>query len=239
MIRGKKYFTAASIVAMSLMFVSLAFGFVEDGYHYYSGSYSYYYGYRIGGYSDWRSYAEYCGEWYWPLVAATVVYITLGIIAVALYKRRLVGINIANLILTVAMYVWATFVGIDALYYGNDAFGAILLSTCVGVAFPLHLAADIVALTTQKDKKMSMQPPYPYQVPMYAAPVYPYQPPVYVAPAAPVTTAPVVPAPAAPVVSPVSNEADETLKQLKALRDAGVLTEEEYNEKRQQYVKEI
>ena len=47
-------------------------------------------------------------------------------------------------------------------------------------------------------------------------------------------------APQAVSVEPsVNTDAIEMLKQLKALYDAGALTEEEYNAKRQQYVSKI
>ena len=68
MIRSKKFFTAGSIVAISLMFVTLMCGFIDDGYHYSSG-YSTYSGSSHNGYAYYTSWADYWGEYYWPLFA--------------------------------------------------------------------------------------------------------------------------------------------------------------------------
>ena len=193
MVRGKKIFTVGSIISMALMVISLMFGFAEDIYRYRAGSYSYYYGYS-SGYSYYVSFADYYGEWYWPLFATVVVYVVFGILAMALYNKRVKAICVLSFIWTIIAYSLATIVAIIALGYGSDAFGSLLLSAAVGVAFPFHFAVGIVSLSAKKVEK----PVYEQPVPMYAVP----QPPVYAVPQAPVYAVPQAPVYVAPPVAP-------------------------------------
>ena len=202
MIRSKKFFAVGSIVSMAIMFVTLMLGFVEDGYYY-----SYYYSYSY-------SFAERAGAFYWPMFALATSYIAFGIVAVALYNKRIKAINIINLILTSVVYMFGMAVAFVAIDCGNVLFSIFMLAGAVSIAFPFHLVVDIFALIAQRYKIVQTQPTYTYQEPAYAAP-------------------------AAPAASFANNDAIETLKQLKELYEAGVLTEEEYKAKRQQYVSKI
>lgn len=198
---------------MAIMFVSLMFGFIEDAHHYSSGSYSYYYGYSKG-YSYYTSFADYNSEIYWPLFALTIAYIAFGIVAIALYNKRIKAINIVNLILTSVVYMFAMIAAFIAIDYGNAVFAIFMLACAVGIAFPFHLVVEIFALIAQKHKST--------EKPLFDTP----QEPIRVTQEA--QTEPTA-----------NNDAIEMLKQLKVLYDAGALTEEEYNAKRAQYVSKI
>ena len=197
MVLGKKFFTVGSIVSMVIMFVTLMLGFVEDGY--------YTSGYWYKSY-HWYSFADRCSEWYWPFFAVVILYIAFAIVAIAFYKKRIKAINTINLISTILVYVFAIVVAMFALELGCDTFGTVLFSAAVGVAFPFHLAANIVALATQKFKKVEE----------------------------PDCVTPVV-----PEMTSANNTVMDALKELKELYDLGILTKEEYDEKRQQYVSRI
>lgn len=166
-------------------------------------------------YSYWNSFEENAEEIYWPFFILSIAYISFGIVAVVLYNKRIKAINIINLILTSVVYIFAATVGVLSIAFQNIVFGISLLGAAVCIAFPFHLIVDIFALVAQKYKNTQPKPNYVRQEPVYAAPVAP----------APTTSA--------------DNDAIEMLRQLKALYDSGVLTEEEYNAKRQQYVNKI
>lgn len=208
MIRSKKFYATGSIVSISIMFLSLMLGFVEDGHHSY---YSYWYSYSDTYYT---SFADEGGTGYWLLFFLASVYIALSIVAIALYNKRIKAINIVNIVLTPIVYSYAMIEALVAIDYGNDVFGWCMLLLAVGVAFPFHLVVEIFALVAQKYKAPANRPFYVTQQPVYA--------------------------PQAMPVNPAANtDAIEMLKRLKALYDAGALTEEEYNEKRQQYINQI
>lgn len=217
MIRSKKFFTIGSIVSIVIMFASLMFGFIADGYHHSPGYYTYnYYGsYRyptyVSGHTYWTSFADYYAELFWPLFATVIVYVIFSIVAVALYRKRVLAINIINIVLTNSVYIFAAIVSIVALDCNNITFGLILLIAAVGVAYPLHLFVEVLALIGQKYKRVQSEPDEGTQQPAS------------------------IESPAAPT----NNDAIETLKKLKELYDAGILTEDEYSAKRQQYVNSI
>lgn len=228
MVRGKGIFTAGTIVSMVIMFISLMCGFAEDGYDsYYTYSHSYYpyYSYDRQYHSRWYSFADEFGELFGLLFALVLVYIVFSIIAMSLYKKSVTAIKVIHLIITIVTYSFAAIVFAAAADEGHDVFAPVLLFGALCTAFPFQLVVNIVGLSAKKEPEAPVQPVYAYQPPVYA-----YQPPVYAAP-------PVAPAPQA--VPAPSNDTVEMLKQLKDLRDAGVLTEEEYNAKRQQYVNQI
>ena len=208
MIRSKKFFTIGSIVSMALMFLTLMFGFIEDAYHYSSGSYWY----SSGHY--WTSFADYVGEVYWPLFAFAMIYIAFGIVAIALYNKRIKAINIVNLILTNVVYMYGMIAAFVAIDYENVTFAIFMLLAGVCVAYPFHLVVEIFALIAQRYKVIDNQLSNVPQHPICATQV-------------------------ASAESTVNQNAIEMLKQLKALYDADVLTEEEYKAKRQQYVSKI
>lgn len=200
MVRGKKFFTISSIIAMSIMFVTLMCGFVEDGYY----SYSYYY-------TRYYSFANYYDAWmFWTLFGLVFSYIGLGVVAMILYKKAIKAINLVNFIFTLVTYSFALLVSIFAIIDENLTFALMLLCVAIPVAFPLHLIAEILAMSFQKKNRQDQQAMQP--VASFAAP--------QAAPAA-------------------SGNAIAMLKQLKELYDAGVLSEDEYNEKKQQYVEMI
>ena len=201
MIRGKVFFTVVSTLSMALMLMSLLSGFIVDGYH---GYYSPYY----------FSFAEWDPEFYWPLFCLAIIYIAFGIVAVTLYNKRIKAINIINLVLTVSVYIFAVVVSTIAFDKAHDVFAIIMFVIAFGIAFPLHLVAEIFALIAQKYKTPKAAPSYAYQVP-------------------------VAPTPVATPEKADSNSAIEMLRQLKNLFDDGLLTEEEYNEKRKEYVSRI
>ena len=200
MVRGKKFFTIGSIIAMALMLFSLMFGFTEDGYDYYYSRYSGYHYY-------YHSFAQYDPTFYWIFFSVIMTYIALGVVAIVLYNKGIKAINIVNLIWTASVYTFVSVVAIYAFEFGNATFGYMLLFVAVSTAFPLHLVAEILALVLPK-KKVAVQ---------VAQPV-------------------VVSAPQTPVAS---DNAIAMLKKLKELYDAGILSEEEYNAKKQQYVDKI
>ena len=140
MVRGKNIFTVGSIVSMAIMLVTLMLGYVEDCYYEY---------YRYG-----FSFLVQCWEWYLVFLVAVILYIACGVAATALYKERIKAINIINLISTIVVYLFAMVVANVAIEYENLTFGLSLLFAAFGIAFPLHLAVDIVALATQKFKKV-------------------------------------------------------------------------------------
>ena len=192
MVHGKKFFMVGSILAMSLMFVSLMFGFTVDGY-----SYDYYYSY-------YYSFSQYYPTIYWMFFFVVTSYIALGVVAIALYNKGIKAINVVNLAWTIFVYVFALVVSICAIDSENAVLALILLLVTIPVGFPFHLIAEILAMALPK-KKATVQ---------VAQPV-------------------VVSAPQTPVAN---SNAIAMLKQLKELYDAGILTEEEYNAKKQQYV---
>lgn len=191
MVHGKKFFMVGSILAMSLMFVSLMFGFIEDGY-------SYYYGW-------FYSFEQYNYDLYWTFFTAVIAYIAFGIVAIALYNKGIKAINIVNLSWTACVYIFAFIVSIVAMIDENLTFSLILLLVTIPVGLPFHLIAEILALAFPK-KKVEQK-----QEAQHVASV--------------VSQAPMV-----------NSNAIAMLKQLKELYDAGILTEEEYNAKKQQYV---
>ena len=136
MVRGQKFFTTGSIVSMAIMFVTLMLGFVEENY------------------GKHRSFAECYELWYWRFFISVILYISFGIVAIALYKKRIKAINIVNLILTFGIYTFATFAYIAATNDFCDIFSSFLLFAALGIAFPLHFAVNIVSLTTQRFKKV-------------------------------------------------------------------------------------
>jgi len=222
MIRSKKFYTIGSIVSMAIMFTALLIGFFPDSYH--SGSY---YGYSYGYYI---SFAEYGITAYSLLCASVIIYISFGIVAVALYNKRIAAINIINLILTSLTYMYAMIISFVAIECDNVIFAVFMLFGAVAIAFPFHLVVEIFALIAQKYKNAPQQ-----QQPAYAPQQQPYVPQqqqVY-------AQQPVYAASSAPKAVSVNNDAINALKQLKDLYDAGVITEEEYNAKRQQYVSKI
>lgn len=192
MVHGKKFFMVGSILAMSLMFVSLMFGFIEDGYYYSSYGSRYY------------SFVQFDEGLYWYFFTAVIAYIAFGVVAIALYNKGIKAINIVNLSWTACVYMFAFIVSIVAIIYENFTFALILLLVTIPVGLPFHLIAEILAMALPK-KKATVQ---------VAQPV-------------------VVAAPQTPVAN---SNAIAMLKQLKELYDAGILTEEEYNAKKQQYV---
>ena len=199
MIRSKGFFTVVSTLSMALMLMSLLSGFIVDGYQGYY--YPYYY-----------PLAE--GEFYWPLIGAAIMYVAFGIVAIALYNKRIKAINIINLVLTAYVYIFAVVFSAIALDDGHYVFAVIMFSFAIDIAFPLHLVAEIFALIAQKYKTGKTAISYTYQ-------------------------APVSPTPVATPKKADSNSAIEMLRQLKNLFDDGLLTEEEYNEKRKEYVSRI
>ena len=221
--RSRKLFTAGSIVSMSLMFISLMFGFTEDAYH------SYYYSYWYKGYSYYTSFADYVGDIYWPLFTLAMIYIVFNIVAIALYHKRVKAINIVNLILANVVYIYGFIAGCAALAYENTTFAIFMLGVAFCIAYPFQLVVDILALVGHRFKNAPAAQAPAYQAPAYQAPAY----------QAPAYQAPVYAAPAAPTAAADNGDAIETLKQLKELYDAGVLTEAEYNAKRQQYISKI
>ena len=160
------------------------------------------------------SFAELLPEFYWPLFGVAIMYIALGIVAVTLYNKRIKAINIINLAFTASLYMFAVYISSLANYTGCKVFTTSMSSIAIGIAFPLHLVVEIFALISQEYKTDKTAISYTYQ-------------------------APVSPAPVATPKKVDSNSAIEMLNQLKKLFDNGLLTEEEYNEKRKEYVSQI
>ena len=142
------------------------------------------------------------------------MYIAFVIVAIALYNKRIKAINIINLVFTVSVDIFAIVVSAIAIDKGYEVFATIMFSLAIGIALPFHLVVEILALIAQKYKTPKAAPSYAYQVP-------------------------VAPTPVATPKKVDSNSAIEMLRQLKNLFDDGLLTEEEYNEKRKEYASRI
>ena len=145
MVRGKKIFTLGSIVSIIIMVVTLVHGyFVKEVYHHYA-------------YLEevWHSYADVYWDSYITFLIPAILYISFGIVAIALYEKRIKAINVLHLIAT-AIVLFLTF----GFYYFDvvSARGAyvfadsLLVALCVGL--PFQLAVDIVALATLRFKKV-------------------------------------------------------------------------------------
>ena len=144
MIRRKIFFTTSSILSMILMAVAMVIGVsFKDKYcvryHYYSTTYSY------------ETFAENMTGLYVLLSSAVVVYITFGIIAIALYNKRIKAINIVNLILTTSVYVLSLIITVVAIGEKHDFFSFCLVILS-NISFIMHMPVEILALTALKSK---------------------------------------------------------------------------------------
>ena len=251
MICNRKIFTIGSIASMAIMFVALMFGFVIDYY-------SYYYVY---------SFAEYAGIIYWPFFVLTIAYIAIGVIAIALYNKHIKALNIANLILTFSIYVYAVILSFIAMScYERSVFGIFMLLFPVSIGLPFHFIVDILATYNKRIKGIYIvNLILTFAVYILALIVFliaTYESHLSFRMLAPVVAA-IVGCTSNLAVNILSliacrsknafeyrdeenknaigviNDSIETLKRIKELYDSGVLTEEEYTAKRQQHINKI
>ena len=188
MIRGKKAFVIGSIASMVILFSTLMFGL---GY------------YCTGNYLNYNyNYRYYWADLYWALLSTGVGYFAVSALAIAFYDRRILAINIANIVVTCCVYIYAIVVSFMVMR-GQLIFSIFLIATA-GIAFPIHVWVEGIAFINQKYKGEESE--------LVSA--------------------------GAPLPIKETN-AVAMLKSLKELYDLGLLSEEEYGAKRQQYVDKL
>ena len=183
MIRGKKAFVIGSIASMVILFSTLMFGL---GYYCNTSRFLY----------------TYWADLYWALLSTGVGYFAVSALAIAFYDRRILAINIANIVVTCCVYIYAIVVSFMVMR-GQLIFSIFLIATA-GIAFPIHVWVEGIAFINQKYKGEESE--------LVSA--------------------------GAPLPIKETN-AVAMLKSLKELYDLGLLSEEEYGAKRQQYVDKL
>ena len=212
MTRDRKLFTIGSIVSMFIMLMASIFGFFSDAeyYHTFYGYPEYYY----------MSFSDIVPTMFWILFGTVLGYVVLGTLATIFYGMHFKTMNISNMALTLAVYVYAVFVCDVAFAKGHFLFGyALVVAVCVGL--PIHIAVEILALKTKRIHSVnkirySISPKSVGFTPANINDDTDSAPSLYTV-----------------------EETSKILKHLKELHDTGMLSKKEYEKKKKKYLSQI
>lgn len=212
MTRDRKLFTIGSIVSMFIMLMASIFGFFCDAEYYHTlyGYPEYYY----------MSFSDIVPTMFWILFGTVLGYVVLGTLATIFYGMHFKTMNISNMALTLAVYVYAVFVCDVAFANGHFLFGyALVVAVCVGL--PIHIAVEILALKTKRIHSVnkirySISPKSVGFTPANINDDTDSAPSLYTV-----------------------EETSKILQHLKELHDTGILSKKEYEKKKTKYLSQI